>query len=213
MMKIDELRCKFMEQGLHHSELKANPIRQFESWYQQVIASDMHEPGAMTLATVDEAGQPWQRIVLLKMFDDDGFVFFTNYESRKAQQIGINPDVGLSFPWQSLGRQVMITGTATKIPAAESLKYFATRPRGSQLGAWASKQSQMINARSILETMVESMKNKYANNEVPLPPFWGGYRVSPKTLEFWQARESRLHDRFIYRKNAAGEWHSERMAP
>ena len=212
-MNINDLRSKLLSQELNHRDLEADPIKQFERWYQRVTDSDMHEPGAMTLATVDETGQPWQRIVLLKLFDEEGFVFFTNYESRKAQQIENNANVGLSFPWHSIGRQVMITGTAKKISTAESLKYFATRPRGSQLGAWASKQSQMITARSMLETMVDSMKKKFAEHEVPLPPFWGGYRVSPKTIEFWQARESRLHDRFIYSKNAQGEWNSERLAP
>jgi len=212
-MKINDLRIKLLAEELNHSNLEADPIKQFERWYQQTVESDMHEPGAMTLASVDETGQPWQRIVLLKMFDAEGFIFFTNYESRKAQQIETNPNVSLSFPWHSIGRQIMVTGTAKKISTAESLKYFATRPRGSQLGAWASKQSQMITTRSMLETMVDSMKKKFANHEVPLPPFWGGYRVSPKTIEFWQARESRLHDRFIYRKDTADKWNSERLAP
>ncbi|NOQ90611.1 MAG: pyridoxamine 5'-phosphate oxidase [Gammaproteobacteria bacterium] len=212
-MKADDLRQQLMAQGLEHSELNASPFKQFESWYEETIASDIYEPGAMSLATVDDDGQPWQRIVLLKLFDENGFVFFTNYESRKAQQIALNANVSLLFPWHVLGRQVKITGEAEKVSSAESLTYFATRPRGSQLGAWASKQSQMINSRSILESMVDSMKQKYANNEVPLPPFWGGYRVKVKTFEFWQARDSRLHDRFIYRKNEAEEWCSERLAP
>jgi pyridoxamine 5'-phosphate oxidase len=167
----------------------------------------------MSLATVDAENQPWQRIVLLKLFDEKGFVFFTNYESRKAQQIAVNAKVSLLFPWHVLGRQVKMTGEAEKVSTAESLKYFATRPRGSQLGAWASGQSQMISSRSILESMVESMKEKYANKDVPLPPFWGGYRVKPQTFEFWQARDSRLHDRFIYRKDEAGQWFSQRLAP
>ena len=212
-MNADELRQQLMAQGLQHSELDANPFKQFEAWYAQTIASGLHEPGAMTLATVDADGQPWQRIVLLKLFDEKGFVFFTNYESRKAQQIAQNSKVGLLFPWHALGRQVKITGVAEKVSTAESLKYFATRPRGSQLGAWASGQSQVISSRAILESMFDSMKHKYTNKDVPLPPFWGGYRVTPRTFEFWQARESRLHDRFIYRKNAAHEWTSERLAP
>jgi len=212
-MKADNLRKQLMAQGLKQSELNASPFKQFESWYKETIASDIYEPGAMSLATVDNDGQPWQRIVLLKLFDEKGFVFFTNYESRKAQQIALNANVSLLFPWHVLGRQVKITGEAEKVSSAESLKYFATRPRGSQLGAWASKQSQMINSRSILETMVDSMKHKYANKEVPLPPFWGGYRVKVKTFEFWQAKDSRLHDRFIFRKNETGNWFSERLAP
>lgn len=212
-MNTDKIRQQLMAEGLSHETLKQNPIEQFEDWYRQTIDSDIYEPGAMSLSTVDADGQPWQRIVLLKLFDQKGFVFFTNYESRKAQQISVNPNVSLIFLWHSMGRQVKITGQAEKISSAESLKYFITRPRGSQLGAWASKQSQMINSRSILESMVNSMKQKYADKEVPLPPFWGGYRVIPKTVEFWQARDSRLHDRFIYRKTESGVWASERLAP
>jgi len=167
----------------------------------------------MSLATVDADGQPWQRIVLLKLFDEHGFVFFTNYESRKAKQIARNPKVSVLFPWHVMGRQVKMTGEVEKVTTAESLKYFSTRPRGSQIGAWSSSQSQMISSRSVLVSMFDSMKKKYDNKDVPLPPFWGGYRVKPQTFEFWQARESRLHDRFIYHKNEAGEWGNERLAP
>lgn len=212
-MNVDELRQQLMATGLKHSELDINPYQQFEAWYGQTIESGIHEPGAMTLATVDAEGQPWQRIVLLKLFDEKGFVFFTNYESRKAKQIEVNPQVGLLFPWHALGRQVKITGDAEKISTAESLNYFVTRPRGSQIGAWASEQSQVIQSRSILESMFDNMKQKFANNQVPLPPFWGGYRVKPKTFEFWQARDSRLHDRFMYQRNEAGDWFSLRLAP
>lgn len=212
-MTSDELRKRVMQQGLNKSDLDDNPLQQFEAWYGETIAVDIYEPGAMSLATVDENSQPWQRIVLLKLFDDKGFVFFTNYESRKAQQIAVNANVSLLFPWHALGRQVKLTGVAEKISSAESFKYFSTRPRGSQIGAWSSGQSKIISSRSILETMVDSMKQKYADKEVPLPPFWGGYRVKPKTFEFWQARDSRLHDRFIYRKDEDGRWYSERLAP
>ena len=213
MMNIEDLRQHNMAKGLSQSELMADPLKQFEAWYDQVITSGIYEPGAMTLATVDEEGQPWQRIVLLKLFDEKGFVFFTNYESRKAKQIANNPLVSLSFPWHPFARQVKIAGKAEKVSTAESLSYFATRPRGSQIGAWASQQSQMINSRSILETMVDSMKHKFADKEVPLPPFWGGFRVIPSSYEFWQGRESRLHDRFIYRKTDDSNWYSERLAP
>ncbi len=212
-MNTDDLRQQLMTQGVTQNELQVNPLKQFENWYSQTIASNIYEPGAMSLATVDSDGQPWQRIVLLKLFDEKGFVFFTNYESRKAQHIAANNKVSLLFPWHVLGRQVKITGQAEKVSSAESLKYFSTRPRGSQIGAWASPQSQMINSRSILESMVEGMKKKYADNEVPLPPFWGGYRVKPDSYEFWQARDSRLHDRFIYQKNASASWYIERFAP
>lgn len=213
-MKVtSELREQFMARGLKRSELKADPILQFEGWYADACSSYIHEPGAMSVATVSADGQPSQRTVLLKLFDQQGFVFFTNYESRKAQQMASNNRVSLLFPWQSLGRQVMITGHAQKVSTAESMKYFVTRPRGSQLGAWASGQSEMISSRSILETMVESMKKKYENKEVPLPPFWGGYRVIPGTIEFWQEQASRLHDRFLFERNENGQWASERLAP
>ena len=212
-MNADEFRQQLMAQGLNRSELDANPFKQFEAWYAQTIATGIYEPGAMTLATVDADGQPWQRIVLLKLFDEKGFVFFTNYESRKAKQIAGNPKVGVLFPWHAMGRQVKITGEAEKVSTVESLKYFPTRPRGSQLGAWASGQSQIISSRAILESMYDSMKQKYADKDVPLPPFWGGYRIKPNTFEFWQARDSRLHDRFIYRKNDEAEWVNERLAP
>lgn len=212
-MNTDELRQQLMATGLKLSELDTNPFKQFEVWYGQTIETGIHEPGAMILATVDAGGQPWQRTVLLKLFDEKGFVFFTNYESRKAQQIAVNPEVSLLFPWHPLGRQMKITGVAEKVSTAESLKYFVTRPRGSQIGAWASGQSQVIKSRSLLESMFDSMKQKFADNEVPLPPFWGGYRIEPNTFEFWQARDSRLHDRFLYRKNESGNWLIERLAP
>lgn len=173
-MNKDELRQRLMDKGINHDDMAADPVQQFEQWYAEIIDAEVHEPGAMSLATVDEHGQPWQRIVLLKLFDKNGFVFFTNYESRKAGQIAVTANVSLLFPWHILGRQVKITGQAEKISTAESLKYFVTRPRGSQIGAWASNQSQMINSRSILESMVDKMKQKYENQEVPLPPFWEG---------------------------------------
>ena len=213
MEMTSELRDKFMARGLERSELKLDPILQFEAWYADACSSNIHEPGAMSMATVDISGQPSQRTVLLKLFDQQGFVLFTNYDSRKAQQIAHNNKVSLLFPWQSLGRQVMIAGQVEKISTAESLTYFVTRPRSSQLGAWASGQSEMISSRSILDTMVESMKKKYENKEVPLPPFWGGYRVIPETIEFWQERASRLHDRFLFERNEDGQWASERLAP
>ena len=212
-MNPAEMRQRLMNQGLSHSDMDASPLKQFEAWYAEAIETHIHEPGAMSVATVDERGVPSQRLVLLKLFDEKGFVFFTNYESVKAQQINRNPGICLLFPWHSLGRQLTIIGSAEKVSTAESLAYFTTRPRGSQLGAWASGQSQMINSRSILETMVDSMKQKYANKEVPLPPFWGGYRVRPESYEFWQERQSRLHDRFRYLKDEKDEWRMDRLAP
>lgn len=212
-MNSETLRRELMTKGLVRADLDADPIKQFERWYAQTIETESAEPAAMSLATVDAQGQPWQRMVLLKLFDENGFVFFTNYSSRKAGQIAANSKVSLLFPWQELGRQVKVTGRAEKIPTAESMRYFATRPRGSQIGAWASHQSKVIKSRAILDGMFEQMKHKFMDGEIPLPSFWGGYRVSPETLEFWQARESRLHDRFIYRRDENAQWFIERMAP
>ncbi|MFQ3188846.1 MAG: pyridoxamine 5'-phosphate oxidase [Gammaproteobacteria bacterium] len=213
-MKItSELREQFMARGLARSDLKMDPISQFDAWYADACSSNIHEPGAMSLATVNDSGQPYQRTVLLKLFDQQGFVFFTNYDSRKAQQMALNNRVSILFPWQSLGRQVLVAGQVEKISTAESLKYFVTRPRGSQLGAWASGQSEMISSRSTLDTMVERVKKKYENKEVPLPPFWGGYRIKPEIMEFWQEQASRLHDRFLFERNEDGQWASERLSP
>ena len=208
----DELRQQWMSRGLLRDTLNPDPIRQFETWYKQIIDSGIPEPNAMSLATAAADGQPWLRTVLLKLYDEAGFVFFTNYESAKARQIAANNRVGLLFPWVALGRQVKISGTAEKIPTNESMKYFASRPRGSQIGAWASPQSQVISSRSLLEAKIDEVKRKFSRGEVPLPSFWGGYRVTPFEIEFWQARESRLHDRFVYTKNDDG-WTIERRAP
>jgi pyridoxamine 5'-phosphate oxidase len=212
-MNTETLRREFMAKGLLRDDLSPDPIKQFEEWYSQTIETDIAEPNAMSLATVDEHHQPWQRLVLLKLFDERGFVFFTNYSSRKSEQIAVNSKVSLLFPWQALGRQVKVTGEAKKISTAESVKYFATRPRGSQIGAWASHQSRVIRSRAILDTMFDEMKHKFLDGDVPLPSFWGGYRVAPDTIEFWQARESRLHDRFIYRQDEKARWFSERLSP
>jgi pyridoxamine 5'-phosphate oxidase len=208
----EELRQQWMSRGLIRETLNPNPIKQFEYWYAETIDSGILEPNAMSLATVDAAGQPWLRTVLLKLYDNTGFVFFTNYESAKARQIATNNKVGLLFPWVALGRQVKISGTAEKIPTAESMKYFASRPRGSQIGAWASPQSQIISSRSLLDAKIDEIRRKFSKGEIPLPSFWGGYRVTPFEIEFWQARECRLHDRFVYVKNGA-DWAIERRAP
>lgn len=213
MIKTEELRKKFMAEGLRQSELASDPYHQFESWYQQTMDSDLAEPTAMSLATVDSNGQPWQRMVLLKTFDEDGFVFFTNYSSRKAEHIDNNDQVSLLFPWHSMGRQVKVTGQAEKIPTSESLKYFASRPRGSQIGAWASRQSNVIQSRALLDTMFEQVKNKFSEGEIPLPDFWGGYRIKPDSLEYWQARDNRLHDCFFYKQDDSGQWNISRLEP
>jgi len=202
-----------MAKGLARADLADDPVQQFAQWYAQTIETGIAEPGAMSLATVDAQGQPWQRMVLLKLFDEQGFVFFTNYASRKAQQIAGNKRVSLLFPWQALGRQVKVTGSADRISASESMRYFATRPRGSQIGAWASHQSQVVKSRALLDAMFDQMKRKFREGEVPLPSFWGGYRVAVETIEFWQARDSRLHDRFLYRRDGQTQWTVERLAP
>lgn len=213
MIETEQLRKKFMARGLSQTELASDPYHQFEQWYQQTMESDLAEPTAMSLATVDADGQPWQRMVLLKMFDGNGFVFFTNYSSRKARHIENNAKVSLLFPWHPLGRQVKITGQAEKIPTAESLKYFASRPRGSQIGAWASRQSNVIKSRALLDTMFEQIKSKFSEGEIPLPDFWGGYRIIPDTMEFWQARDDRLHDCFFYKHDENGQWLISRLEP
>ena len=207
-----EFRASAMARGLDLPALAPDPIAQFEHWYQETIDTNLPEPNAMSLATVDADGQPSLRTVLLKLYDAEGFVFYTNYHSRKARQIDANGRVALLFPWVALARQVKILGHAARIPTSESLRYFTTRPRGSQIGAWSSPQSQVITSRSLLEQKVEEIKRKFADGDVPLPDFWGGYRVVPESIEFWQGRDSRLHDRFRYTRDNGG-WRIERLAP
>jgi len=209
----EAFRARVMDHGLSRDALDPDPIRQFQKWYEEAIATGIPEPNAMSLATLAEDGQPWVRTMLLKLYDEKGFVFFTNYASRKSTQIAKNAGVALLFPWVALARQVQIRGTASRIPTTESLKYFATRPRGSQIGAWASHQSRVISSRSLLDAKVDEMKRKFARGEVPLPDFWGGFRVDPATIEFWQGRESRLHDRFLYSRTGEDYWRIERLAP
>ncbi|PHS33546.1 MAG: pyridoxamine 5'-phosphate oxidase [Methylophaga sp.] len=204
-------RPEFLQSGLSHDELNADPIQQFELWFKQVTESDIIEPSAMSLATSDGL-EVSLRTVLLKFVDDKGFVFFTNYASKKAKQIESNPQVALLFPWLALERQVKISGRVEKISMLESVNYFATRPKDSQLGAWASRQSSKISSRQILLAQFEAMKNKFKEGQIPLPDFWGGYRVIPHSIEFWQGRENRLHDRFIYTKSN-NKWVLDRLAP
>ncbi|MBK1648590.1 pyridoxamine 5'-phosphate oxidase [Rhabdochromatium marinum] len=207
-------REHFMDQGLSRADLAADPLVQFEQWYEFACASSIPEPNAMTLATVDGTGQPWVRSVLLKLYDARGFVFFTNFGSDKAHQIDQHPQVALLFPWVAFARQVQINGRAERIATAESLKYFTTRARGSQIGAWASPQSQVIRSRALLEAKVEQIKQRFATGQIPLPDFWGGYRVVPECIEFWQGRDNRLHDRFRYSRLSANTgWTLERLAP
>lgn len=212
-MDLSNMRDEFEKAGLHRRDLNPDPVQQFASWFEDVQRAGYRMPNAVTLATVSPDGQPSLRMVLLKMFDEQGFVFYTNYESRKAMEIAENPKVALHFPWHDLERQVIITGTAEKVSTAESVKYFLTRPKGSQIGAWVSNQSSIISSRQALMMKFEEMKRKFEHGEVPLPSSWGGYRIAPTSFEFWQGQKSRLHDRFRYLPDGLGGWKIERLAP
>ncbi len=210
---LADLRREYSIKPLRRKNLNADPYQQFDTWFQEALTIEAMDANAMTLATVSADGQPSVRTVLLKYYDETGFVFYTNLSSRKAGEIAENPKVSLLFYWHELHRQVKIAGTAAKISSVENLRYFTRRPRDSQIGAWVSEQSSIISARSVLENSFAQMKEKFANGEVPLPSFWGGYRVTPDALEFWQGRESRLHDRFIYGPAEPGKWDIDRLAP
>ena len=211
-MDLAEFRKEYSDRGLRREELNSDPVAQFSEWFSQATELAVHEPNAATLATVDESGMPYQRTVLLKYYDKDGFVFFTNYGSRKAKQIALNPKVSLLFPWITLERQVIIQGQAEKISTAESLRYFASRPRESQIGAWVSNQSEVITSRKFLMLKLSEIREKFHHGEIPLPSFWGGYRIAPQLIEFWQGGPARLHDRFLYRKHESN-WDIERLSP
>ncbi|PWI32625.1 pyridoxamine 5'-phosphate oxidase [Vibrio albus] len=211
-MELSDIRREYTKGGLRSKDLKADPIDQFNLWLQQAIDAKLPDPTAMTVATVNSNGQPSQRIVLLKHVDKDGFVFYTNLGSRKSEDIKGNSKVSLHFPWHSIERQVAITGTAEKLTAMENMKYFSSRPKESQLAAWASKQSSRISTRGVLEGKFLELKNKFAKGEIPVPSFWGGYRIRPETIEFWQGGEHRLHDRFLFTRQD-GHWDVERLAP
>jgi len=211
-MPIADLRRSYTLAGLRRAGLDPDPIAQFGKWLQQTIDAQMLEPTAMTLATVGKSGRPSARIVLLKGVDERGLIFYTNYESRKARELAENPQGALVFYWAELERQVRVTGVVSSISREESEAYFKTRPRGHQLGAWVSTQSDVIASRGVLEERLELFEQKYPDT-VPLPPFWGGYILSPTEIEFWQGRQNRLHDRFRYTKQANGNWLIERLAP
>ena len=212
-MDLEDIRREYLKGGLTREQLDASPFAQFEQWMEQAIASGIADPTAMTLATVDADGQPSQRIVLLKHFDHKGFVFFTNYGSTKAKNIKVNDKVSLHFPWHMMERQVKVMGRAQKIPTTETLKYFISRPRESQIAAWASEQSSPISSKTFLLSQFESIKQKFHKGEVPLPDFWGGFRVTPHKFEYWQGGANRLHDRFQYSQDDGQAWQIERLAP
>ena len=209
---IPDIRREYTRGGLRRSDLPANPLDLFERWLKQACDAKLADPTAMSVATVDEHGQPYQRIVLLKHYDEKGMVFYTNMGSRKAHHLENNPRVSLLFPWHMLERQVMVLGRVEKLPALEVLKYFHSRPKDSQIGAWVSKQSSRISARGVLESKFLELKQKFQNGEVPLPSFWGGFRVVIDSVEFWQGGEHRLHDRFFYQRQDEG-WQIDRLAP
>ncbi len=209
---LADLRETYTRAGLADSDADPDPITQFGRWFEEARAAAVPEPNAMILATVDGDGAPDARAVLLKEFDERGFVFFTNYGSRKAKDLARHPVASLCFAWLPLERQVRIRGTVDKVTREETEAYFRTRPRGSQLGAWASEQSAVVAGRDVLEARLAELEAEYAGREVPVPPHWGGYRVHPASIEFWQGRPNRLHDRLRYLKEG-GTWRRERLSP
>lgn len=209
---IADVRREYTRGGLRRGDLSDNPLDLFEKWLAQACAARLSDPTAMCVATVDEHGQPYQRIVLLKHVDEKGMVFYTNLGSRKAQHLAHNARISLLFPWHSLERQVIVLGRAEKLPPFEVLKYFHSRPKDSQIGAWVSRQSSRISARGVLESKFLELKQKFLHGEVPMPSFWGGYRVAIDSVEFWQGGAHRLHDRFLYQRQGDG-WQIDRLAP
>jgi pyridoxamine 5'-phosphate oxidase len=214
---LARLRREYGDRGLDLADLADDPVEMFRAWLDETVASGLHEPNAMVVTSVSAAGRPSSRMVLLKGLDERGFVFYTNLESRKAREIEANPHVSLLFPWQDLQRQVRVEGTASPVSAEENEAYFASRPRESQLGAWASPQSRVVASRSALDERYGGVLAQFAElDAVPLPPFWGGLRVEPETVEFWQGRKGRMHDRLVYRRAAddpSAPWTVDRLAP
>jgi pyridoxamine 5'-phosphate oxidase len=211
------LRREYGDRGLDVPDLAPDPVSMFRQWLDDTVAAGLHEPNAMVVSTVSPAGRPSSRLVLLKGIDERGFVFFTNYESRKAADIAANPQVALLFPWHDLQRQVRVEGTASRVSAEETEAYFSSRPRESQLGAWASPQSRVVASRSALDERYGGVLAQFAElDEVPVPPHWGGFRVAPYAVEFWQGRKGRMHDRLVYRRaedDPHAPWAVHRLAP
>lgn len=214
-MDLSQFRREYLKGGLTRPDLDPDPQKQFNLWFEQARKTSIADPTAMILSTVNTSGQPSQRTVLLKYYDEKGYVFFTNFESRKAREIGENSKVSLLFVWLELERQVQINGIAERISTTESAKYFMSRPKESQIAAWVSSQSHTLSSRQILLQKFQEMKTKIGEGKVPLPSFWGGYRVVPREIEFWQGRKSRLHDRFLYTPSddSPSGWSIERLAP
>jgi pyridoxamine 5'-phosphate oxidase len=212
-MTLADLRSDYALAGLNEKDLARDPFRQFEKWFQEAEAAKIREPNAMVLSTADGDARPSSRTVLLKGLDGRGFVFYTSYESRKGRALERNPLASLLFPWIALERQVIVEGPVAKVAREESETYFHSRPRPSQLAAWAAQQSSIVTGRAALDDGFKALERKYAGQPVPVPPHWGGYRLSPETVEFWQGRRSRLHDRLRYRRASDGGWMVERLAP
>jgi pyridoxamine 5'-phosphate oxidase len=212
-MSLDPIDYEHSEPGLRRRDLDPDPIKQFSNWFTAAIEARIRDVNAMSLATATAAGRPSVRIVLLKGFDQDGFVFFTNYESEKGRQLAANPFAALGFYWIEQDRQIRIAGETVKTSREESERYFHSRPLGSQLGAWASRQSEVLDARRVLDARMAQITERFAGKPVPLPPHWGGFRLKPDYMEFWQGRANRLHDRFRYTLQGDGNWLLERLSP
>lgn len=210
---LAKLRKDYGKMGLQETDLNPDPIKQFETWFTEAANAEILEPNAFTLSTVSALGKPSSRIVLLRNFDYRGFTFYTNYNSQKGSDIAANPNVAMNFFWTDMERQIRISGTAERISTLESIDYFKSRPRASQIGAWASDQSKELTSRDLLETRIADIEKQFAGKDVEKPPFWGGFCVKPETIEFWQGRPSRLHDRLRYTRQENGGWKIERLNP